>query len=268
MGCWNGTCALTQLPIYCEEPVLAFIVRKNPGRDDLCGGGYTYPEDNFVPMSPAIIGFYDDYGSVDGIEEETYLLEDLRRRFQSGELELKVKRRAHLFPNGAQPIETYSLKELIDFIERGIVVAKDENGEYPVSLILVIKSVYDALNTRQWFGELRTGVEAWLEEAIENHLEHAKLLQEEGLFAFSFTHPNLFLCRYLNPLWNLYLQNENAELYEALITVNLLNQLFLMYRKSWTPQTGAGSQDGHEHYDDLLDEMQLYIASHTEEEGE
>lgn len=263
MGCWNATCALTQLPIYAGEPVLAFIVRKNPFEGDFCGGGYIYPEDSFVPISPAIVGVYDDYGSIDDILTDAYILDDLRRRFQSGELELKSKQHVSLLRQGPQPIESYSLKELIDFVERGAVVAKDVHGEHPVSLILVIKRIYDALETRQFVGEIQTMIEEELEESIALHMY---MTGEKGVSALPFNHPHYSLCRYLDPLWNAYLENEDNELYNALITVNLLNQLFLMYRKSWAPQTGAGSQRGHEFYDDLLDEMRLHLE-HCNEEG-
>ena len=61
MGCWNGTCALTKLPIMAGEPVYTFVlVQEYPLDPSLC-----YHTDFWVPLPLFFEGVYDDYGSVE-----------------------------------------------------------------------------------------------------------------------------------------------------------------------------------------------------------
>ena len=64
MGCFNGTCMVTGMPIMSSEAVVGFYIarldidRRPPG--NVC-----YPDDLAFPISLPIHGQYDDYGNVD-----------------------------------------------------------------------------------------------------------------------------------------------------------------------------------------------------------
>jgi hypothetical protein len=66
MGCFNGTCALSNLPIHVGEKVVFIPLIKTLGTKTKffsCGA-----TDNFIPLGFPIIGEYNDYG---GIENAT-----------------------------------------------------------------------------------------------------------------------------------------------------------------------------------------------------
>lgn len=71
MGCWNGTCGLSQLPILAGDDIWAFLIGVRWGRYSDSGdqSGYCYPTDIGFPMSLPIYGKYNDYGGIDRIKE-------------------------------------------------------------------------------------------------------------------------------------------------------------------------------------------------------
>lgn len=61
MGCWNGTCGLSQLPITQGEKIKCVVIRNrdtNPEPSGTC-----YPNAAAFPCSFVFDGIYDDYGS-------------------------------------------------------------------------------------------------------------------------------------------------------------------------------------------------------------
>jgi len=69
MGCWNGTCALTSLPIHDGERVVMFVLSMHGHgyRRDF-GGGTCEPHTHAKPMGPALRGTYTGYGGVTNLE--------------------------------------------------------------------------------------------------------------------------------------------------------------------------------------------------------
>lgn len=74
MGCWNETCALSRLPIFSGEPVVAIITI---GRPTVAGECY-YANDDTNMFTFPIRGKYDDYGS---LEEDSIKMSDTTREF-------------------------------------------------------------------------------------------------------------------------------------------------------------------------------------------
>jgi len=60
MGQWNGTCAITQLPIMPGEKVSFVFIEQN--KKEIDGSGVCYPESLFYIASPVMTGVYDGYG--------------------------------------------------------------------------------------------------------------------------------------------------------------------------------------------------------------
>jgi len=66
MGCWNGTCAITNLPIYAGEKVYVFFLKEGAFYDKYTGN-HCDP-DNYYMLEPLYFeGEYNDYGSVESI---------------------------------------------------------------------------------------------------------------------------------------------------------------------------------------------------------
>lgn len=68
MGCWHGTCAITQLPIHWEDRVrfMLLAIEGNDDKDDKdWTTGFCYATDRAFPITPAMPGIYNDYGGVE-----------------------------------------------------------------------------------------------------------------------------------------------------------------------------------------------------------
>jgi len=70
MGCWNKTCALTNLPIYSGDRVITFAIVESPISDNShCYNNYAW---ELVPVP--LYGEYDDYGWMDLDEGQDHKL--------------------------------------------------------------------------------------------------------------------------------------------------------------------------------------------------
>lgn len=65
MGCWNGTCFVTNTPIHAGEPVEVVFMRSTPHADRASTVVYSY--DIWTPYALTVSGIYDDYGSAEDI---------------------------------------------------------------------------------------------------------------------------------------------------------------------------------------------------------
>lgn len=62
MGCWNHTCALTNLPIFCGDQVYVLLLEETPSS---LGQDFCYPTTYFSPYPFWFQGDYNDYGGVE-----------------------------------------------------------------------------------------------------------------------------------------------------------------------------------------------------------
>lgn len=67
MGCWNGTCAVTRLPIFHGDPVVGFLLAQCPPTEGIAGGFY-YTHGLWSPRAPHFFAKYNDYGAFEDIE--------------------------------------------------------------------------------------------------------------------------------------------------------------------------------------------------------
>lgn len=67
MGCWYGTCGVSQLPIMPGDDVVLFPLLVNEERED-GGHGFSYATDQYGQLSLPVYGKYDDYGSIEAAE--------------------------------------------------------------------------------------------------------------------------------------------------------------------------------------------------------
>lgn len=78
MGCWNGTCGISRLPIRAGEPVYGIVIRPPawamlwmPRETDI--SGYCYAHGMYYPLTLFFKGVYDDYGGIEDLEESPLL---------------------------------------------------------------------------------------------------------------------------------------------------------------------------------------------------
>ena len=76
MGCWNGTCMISNLPIIVGERVKLVLLKPSYSFRELKQtGGYVYSNDVYSPAFLPISGTYDDYGGIENIDKDwNYIL--------------------------------------------------------------------------------------------------------------------------------------------------------------------------------------------------
>ena len=65
MGCWNGTCNISNMPIFAGDKVVFIPLMRI---HDSVVFNACYPTDNFIPLGFPIVGEYNDYGGLEDIE--------------------------------------------------------------------------------------------------------------------------------------------------------------------------------------------------------
>ena len=109
MGCWNGTCMISNLPIQYGDRVKLVILRGGISRKEH-GSGYVYSHDMFTPSFFPISGQYNDYGMIESIDEDwNYQL--IQKYFKNlfGE---------KIIADGETKVD-YNLCDILDGVERG-----------------------------------------------------------------------------------------------------------------------------------------------------
>ena len=256
MGCWNGTCGLSNLPILSGEKVVLFVL-KHQKHAETNSGGFCYPWDQWFPISMPIYGEYNDYGGVENFTGPhemafTHLMSD-NINFKIDEEELNHNRL-----NG----KPANLDELInDYIERGVY--KD------IGFMMVRQDVFDTLleNIKHLRLQYRKGAELFVskyeqeikqlkEELEEKYPDVFKDEKRKLDFPYSLHHfnegaGNIFIEAVSSSADGWYLmkslvmevaKSNNLELADAIIDLISMQIMLLRLRKHWTIQTGKGSQ--------------------------
>jgi hypothetical protein len=162
MGCWNHTCAVTNLPIYAGEEV-EVILLKAPEMPD--AASYCYPYVYHSPLPLTFHGKYDDYGAVeecegaaldiiiDGIREDLVEMEQGENQYH----DIPAKK------------ETFNVEQLFELDHEDRLFVKNRMAawdKYPDTLaikhIVVRKAVYDEITTN-------FGIERWNRETSEEY---------------------------------------------------------------------------------------------------
>jgi hypothetical protein len=137
MGCWNETCAITNLPIHCEEDMVVFFTLYHNG------------EWKLIPVP--FYGQYDDYGWFDpdsGQEPKLSVLNTMLSGFEF------VKVKSH---KPASPFKDF--KALENTIHEGNITFKDWENKYTgkIGVIFCHKAAYEKItNHYQDYSEVIT----------------------------------------------------------------------------------------------------------------
>lgn len=71
MGCWNGTCGISQMAILSGEPTIGFLMLRNHP-DGWAANGHCYSTQYWCPLSLPIEGIYNDYGTLEDVDETNW----------------------------------------------------------------------------------------------------------------------------------------------------------------------------------------------------
>lgn len=135
MGCWNGTCMISNLPIiYGEKIKLVFL---QGGYDTVSGNsGYVYSNGLMSPAFLPISGEYNDYGSIENVGEDwNYKLieEFLKKKFGNT-----------IEADRTEKVD-WTLSDLIDGIERGEPKYKvgSDWKNCGISMVMIRQDIWD-----------------------------------------------------------------------------------------------------------------------------
>ena len=110
MGCWNGTCMISNLPIQQGDRIKLVLLRTAISSTRLFNSsGYVYSHDIFTPSFFPITGVYNDYGMIEGVEEDW--------NYQLIELYFKELFGDKIIADG-ETKENWTLIDVLDGVER------------------------------------------------------------------------------------------------------------------------------------------------------
>lgn len=144
MGCWNHTCAITNLPIYVGEEVEVVLLKRKAGID---GASFCYATNYHSPLPLTFSGKYNEYGAVEFCEGVA--LETIVAALQKNLLEMEEgENEYHDIPAKKSEFNIDSLFEL-DHEGRLFIVnykmQHDMREGIRIKHIVIRKEVYDGI---------------------------------------------------------------------------------------------------------------------------
>lgn len=273
MGCWNGTCGITQMPIVAGERVALIFLLENKYSDH-GGSGFCYSNNQYSPITMPIFGEYNDYGAIDKIDKKN-------RDIVFNHLITLIDNKTLIIKDDDNDVteKPKDYEELFDILHNCRLRANDGNGA--VGFMIIHENVYKALVDEM--GDRSIYKQYWnyktkLKMAAEQHLiESDKKAQEieqlkhtieeleaagenvfflkkslynsEFEFAMEDNYKNTFTAQfsgYRKSMIKYYIvllrKTKNKVLMETLVDFALFYDAMEFGRKMWIPQCGAGSQ--------------------------
>jgi len=215
MGCWNGTCLISNLPIEAGERVVAFIIEYASFSDGFNYSGCCHPTYHARPISLPIYAEYDDYGGIEGYDENSIAVRlalDLFKESNFGELICSIER------------------------DKKTIMSDKTNKEVGVGLVMIHESIFDALADSNAHNNI---VEQRIKQGIAD-------LHEHGYLGF-FEMVDVFDQRQYNNMFD-FVRKQNDNKIESEF-VNLVCKSIAIQkdmsdlRKIWFAPSGKGSQD-------------------------
>ena len=247
MGCWNGTCMLSNLPIIAGDKIKLVILHSPYGKGNVLNqSGYCYPDGVLSPAFLPISGEYNDYGGIKNIVEDwNYkLIEAILKKKFNGEIRVHRKTKTE-----------WTLKDVIFGIER--TNPQDENGkDLDLSYAMIRKDIWDfavelhknemVFNYSEEVGECKGYIEYY--KYLERKFEKANLPPKsiynnrDNIFKFGGSGK---LIDYF--FYDMYMtdspEEDKVDIFkqwsEIMYVISFMNQT----RKSWMIQQGAGFQE-------------------------
>lgn len=190
MGCWNGTCGISGIGINHGTDVKVVIIKNKsyfPNATMFIGlEGYA------SPLSFVIEAKYNDYGSIENIEDN-YALKLFMKWYRNN---LKLEKIFFKF-DGREDFETDNMadiepEELFKLMERGKVFLKDKVFKYTddfqdyvdvevnIGMFMIHSDVYDSIVnvSKNTSTDCGTAVEDLFEKNVEKKREVDKLIEE------------------------------------------------------------------------------------------
>jgi hypothetical protein len=255
MGCWNGTCMISNLPIRHREKVkLVFLYSPYSEATLNNSGGFCYSNGLLRPAFFPISGEYDDYGTIENIQKDwvyDLIISILKNKYTSIEVEKKE-------------IKDYTLENVIRGIERGSLQVEEKNDTFkpsPFSFVMIRKDIWDGIVEKQWnskdyWNDMKISKNDYyidaptlIQRKVDAYIKETKVLEKIFKNKEEF-YTNSEMFDFESRLFEHYLHNDffskninNPDLIKDYTELTIIKTFLDITRKAWMIQCGAGSQN-------------------------
>lgn len=258
MGCWNGTCMISNLPILAGEEIKLVILYSPTGQIKGLSNlsGFCYSTDLLRPAFFPLTGKYNDYGMIEEIVED-WCLELTTNILKKHYPKIMTERRSDV-----KEFQDYTIYDFLEGIERGsLKVSVNNEFEWsPFSFVMIRKDIWDGIVTNQksglcYWNDRREGTDDYYIDAvtyckrkIESSLNDRKKHQKLGIgFISSFDRIFGFEDSLMyNSIHTEYIVTnieQNPQIVEDYIGLKVINTFLSITRKAWMIQPGSGAQN-------------------------
>ena len=291
MGCWNHTCAITNLPIFAGEEVEVILLKSNSKYHE--HSSFCYTEAYYTPLPLTFSGKYNDYGAVEDCHGHALplIVESLKKHL----FEMEVGENE--YHDIAAKKENFDIKELfnLDHEQRLFIenrrMAHDMRDSIRIKHIVIRKAVFDgiisAMQVERWTskGRVKLGYEGLLKECVEytkaldeivelDKLDFKRLSWEsstrfEDIIVtrmFSDNYEGSYQMHYPISMPEIFFKmrenkDENYQnILENALKMSILRRFMDYSRKSWCVPSGVGSQEDNTTYQELCARLTLSEA--------
>lgn len=246
MDNWSGTCGVTQLPIFKNDKVVAFILKKNENAKN-CGGGF-YDSDNLY--NQILLPFTGEYNGYGGLTNIDFIGDIVFNDFN------KYLNQEKYNPKKVKPKNIEELIEKINddmFPEIGLMLVHEEIYNIFIDEASKRGTFLESKKLPEYFDEMVLGFIKATNSMMKIHSEKELFKNNKDyLLNYSFPCTNNFKINFflqsidmLNYKKDIYFKNE--EILNKLKEIFIFRQAMIYSRKLWIPQVGLGHQSD-EHY--------------------
>lgn len=306
MGCWNETCALSNLPITVGDRV-RFLILLNTGA---AGKSYYY-NDNYIPLCLPISGEYDDYGAVENIEvdemtalllqsQKFYIVDEDDKEIKDEKIESLSSTLKHwgcsnisfVAMNSILNLKEYdftTIEEFVRDVSRDTVFYEYGGKYYLLQLIMYHESLYDTLVSNfqvrvpydkkenlyeLWCKKIKKYYEGRKEYMVLRKIPEDDLSKEQlsKLIHYEFQEPVFKTSQYgynFVKWYEKYISDEDFDKFVKLLVDYIMFSYCLSYgRNGYYAVSGLGSQGQERKIQMLIAEWILEYCRSLEDERE
>lgn len=294
MGCWNATCAVTNLPIMWQDKVEVILIKTEASPD---GSSFCYPYAYHAPIPLTFGGEYNDYGAVENCHGAA--LDIIVESIRSVLTEREPDKELRSFETGVIR-KDFNIENLFKLDHEGLLyinalnkMPHDMRETHRITHLTVHQHVYDSIvnnvTLESWDtdGDTYVTTEHTLETYRGEYKQFIKDLTElvntdDDMVRFNYeldgtvgktkvskivserecgTYSMRYPVRIQNTLLDMIRMDDDIEpVIDNAVQFYLFNTFMNMSRRSWHKPSGTGSQDSETKYQELIANLTLEIA--------
>lgn len=155
MGCFNGTCGVSNLPIISGDQIALLFLVSNSAPDN--DAGHCHSNDMWSPSFFPLYGEYNDYGSIENYKND-WITKDILARVKAHVIEKEAgENEYHDLEVKADTINT--MEDLLELIYKSRIEIKQWHTElfpnpHRFGFMMVHRDIYDFMSTdgEDWLG--------------------------------------------------------------------------------------------------------------------